>query len=156
MGSACGQAVPAPQIIQVTVQVPVKQTVQVPVLITPTPFVTPQILRWSVEGIADLDTLDPARQSNSQGVFVAGLLFGGLVKLDAELKVVPDAATWAVSEDGLRYTFKLRDGLRFSDGTPVTSDDVVFSLTRALTPQAADTGSPTGLFYLANIVGADD
>lgn len=154
--SACSQPVVTPQVIPVTVEVPVKQTVQVPVLITPTPFVTPQILRWSVEGIADLDTLDPARQGNAQGVFVAGLLFGGLVKLDAELKVVPDAATWAVSEDGLRYTFKLRDGLHFSDGTPVTSDDVVFSLTRALTPQAVATGSPTGSFYLANIVGVDD
>ena len=62
IASACSQPVVTPQIVPVTVQVPVKQTVQVPVLITPTPFVTPQILRWSVEGIADLDTLDPARQ----------------------------------------------------------------------------------------------
>jgi ABC-type oligopeptide transport system substrate-binding subunit len=110
-------------------------------------------LRWSAEGISDLATLDPPRISDSQGVFVAGLLFGGLVKLDAELHVVPDAATWVVSDDGLRYTFKLRNGLKFSDGTPVTSDDVVFSLTRALDPA---TGSTTGPFYLANIVGADD
>lgn len=151
--SACGQATVTPQAIPVTVQVPVQQTVQVPVLITPTPARPPQVLRWSVEGIGDLDTLDPPRIANSQGVFVASLLFGGLVKLDAELKVVPDAATWTVSEDGLRYTFKLRNGLRFSDGTPVTSDDVVFSLTRALDPA---TGSTTGAFYLANIVGADE
>ena len=151
--SACSQPAVTPQIIPVTVQVPVKQTVQVPVLITPTPVVAPQILRWSVEGISDLDTLDPPRLVNSQAVFVAGLLLGGLVKLDAELKVVPDAATWTVSDDGLRYTFKLRDGLYFSDGTPVTSDDVVFSLTRALDPAI---GSSTGPFYLANILGADD
>ena len=151
--SACGQATVTPQAVPVTVQVPVQQTVQVPVLITPTPALPPQIVRWSVEGISDLETLDPPRIANSQGVFVASLLFGGLVKLDAELKVVPDAATWTVSEDGLRYTFKLRNGLRFSDGTPVTSEDVVFSLTRALDPA---TGSTTGAFYLANIVGADE
>lgn len=151
--SACGQATVTPQSIPVTVQVPIQQTVQVPVLITPTPALPPQILRWSVEGIGDLSTLDAPLIADAQGVFVAGLLFGGLVKLDAELKVVPDAATWTVSEDGLRYAFKLRNGLRFSDGTPVTSEDVAFSLTRALDPA---TGSTTGPFYLANIVGADD
>ena len=157
VASACAQATPTatptPISIPVTVQVPVQQTVQVPVLITPTPALPPQILRWSVEGITDLATLDPPRITDAQGVFVAGLLFGGLVKLDAELKVVPDAATWTVSEDGLQYVFKLRNGLRFSDSTPVTSDDVVFSLTRALDPA---TGSTTGPFYLSNIVGADE
>ena len=157
VASACAQATPTvtptPISIPVTVQVPVQQTVQVPVLITPTPALPPQILRWSVEGISDLATLDPPRITDAQGVFVAGLLFGGLVKLDAELKIVPDAATWTVSEDGLQYIFKLRNGLRFSDGTPVTSDDVAFSLTRALDPA---TGSTTGPFYLSNIVGADE
>ena len=151
--SACGQATVTPQAILVTVQVPVQQTVQVPVLVTPTPALPPQTLRWSVEGVGDLNTLDPPQLTDAQGVFVAGLLLGGLVKLDAELHVVPDAATWTVSEDGQQYVFKLRNGLRFSDGTPVTSDDVVFSLTRALDPA---TGSTTGPFYLANIVGAEE
>ncbi len=155
--SACGQATPTatptPITIPVTVQVPIRQTVQVPVLVTGTPSFSPQILRWSVEGVRDLTTLDPARITDAQGVLVAGWLFGGLVRLDAELQVVPDAATWTVSDDGLRYTFKLRDGLKFSDGTPVTTDDVVFSLTRALDPA---TGSTTGPFYLSNIVGAND
>ena len=53
----------------------------------------------------------------------------------------------------LTYTFKLRSGLAFSDGTPATADDVVFSLTRALNPA---TGGWTGPFYLSNIVGSDD
>lgn len=153
--SACTPATPAPtpMPVPVTVQVTVQETVQVPVLITPTPALPPQILRWSVEGISDLATLDPPRITDAPGMFAAGLLFGGLVKLDAELRVVPDAATWTVSEDGLTYTFKLRNGLRFSDGTPVTADDVVFSLTRALDPA---TGSRTGPMYLSNIVGADE
>lgn len=157
VASACGQATPTttptPVKIPVTVQVPIRQTVQVPVLIIATPSFPPQILRWSVEGVRDLTTLDPARMTNAQEIFVAGMLFGGLVRLNAELQVVPDAATWTISDDGLQYTFKLRNGLKFSDGTPVTADDVVFSLTRALDPA---TGSMTGRFYLANIVGADD
>ena len=155
--SACGQAAPAatptPVMVPVTVQVPIKQTVQVPVLITPTPSFPQQLLRWSVEGVSDLATLDPPRITDAQGVFVAGLIFGGLVKLDAELKVVPDAATWTASDDGLKYAFKLRNGLKFSDGTPVTADDVVFSLTRALD---LATGSTTGALYLSGIVGADE
>src|SRR5512139_1165240 len=130
IAGACVQATvtPTPVVAPVTVQVTVRQTVQVPVLITPTPSFAPQVLRWSVDGVSDLATLDPPRITDAPGVFVAGLLFGGLVKLDAELHVVPDAATWTISEDGVKYTFKLRNGLRFSDGTPVTSDDVVFSL----------------------------
>ena len=157
IASACVQAAvtPTPVMVPVTVQVTVRQTVQVPVLITPTPSFTPQLLRWSVDGVSDLATLDPPRITDAQGVFVAGLLFGGLVKLDAELHVAPDAATWTVSEDGVKYTFKLRNGLKFSDGTPVTSDDVVFSLTRALAPEAASRAT-TGLLYLGNLVGAED
>jgi len=155
VASACGQAAvtPAPTPVTITVQVPVRQTVLAPVLVTPTLALTPQLLRWSVEGVSDLDTLDPPRITDSQGKFVASLLYSGLVKLDAELRVVPDAATWTVTEDGRQYTFRLRDGLRFSDGTPVTSDDVVFSLTRALDPA---TGSTTAPSYLSNIVGADE
>jgi peptide/nickel transport system substrate-binding protein/oligopeptide transport system substrate-binding protein len=155
VASACAPATPAPTplSVPVTVEVTVRETVQVPVLITPTPALPPQVLRWSVEGVSDLPMLDPPRLTDAPGVFAAGLLFGGLVKLDAELRVAPDAATWTVADDGLRYTFKLRNGLRFSDGTPVTADDVVFSLTRALDPS---TGSTTGPAYLSNIVGAEE
>jgi hypothetical protein len=135
--SACGgQATVTPQTIPVTVQVPVQQTVQVPVLITPTPALPPQVLRWSVEGIGDLDTLDPPRIANSQGVFVASLLFGGLVKLDAELKVVPDAATWTVSETAAVH-LQAAQRLRFSDGAGHVRRRGV-SLTRALDPAIGD------------------
>jgi oligopeptide transport system substrate-binding protein len=153
--SACTQATvtPMPVTVQVTVPVTVKQTVQVPVLITATPSFAPQVLRWSLEGSGDPATLDPARITDAPGALVARLLFGGLTRLDAELTPTPDAATWTISEDDLQYTFKLRSGLKFSDGTPVTADDVVFSLTRALDP-ASSAGN--GLVYLGNILGADE
>lgn len=111
-------------------------------------------LTWSLEGINDLPSLDPAKASDSQGFTVIGLIYGGLVRLDGDLRVVPDLAeSWTVSDDGLTYTFTLRDDAQFSDGSPVTPDDVIWSLVHALDP---NTGGWTGPYYLYNIVGAQD
>ena len=59
---------------------------------------------------------------------------------------------------GLTYRIQLRDDARFADGSPITAQDVAFSLTRALSPQtAADAGAAlAGPSYLADIVGADE
>jgi ABC-type transport system substrate-binding protein len=109
-------------------------------------------LRWSLEGISDLTALDPVRSVDYQSTIVRGLIFAGLVRLDADLNVVPDgAASWTVSADGTRYIFTLRENLRFGDGTPVTADDVVYTLTRAIAPA---TGSPFASAYLSGIAGA--
>jgi ABC-type transport system substrate-binding protein len=112
------------------------------------------VIDWSIEGISDINSLDPAKASDAQGFTIVNLLYGGLVRLNADLLVEPDLAeSWTVSDDGLTYTFTLRDGIAFSDGTPITSADVVWSLNHALDPA---TGGWTGGFYLANIVGSDD
>lgn len=111
-------------------------------------------LRWSIEGISDVVSLDPARATDAQGFTVIGLLHAGLVRLNAELLVEPDLAeSWTISEDGLTYTFTLREGAAFSDGSPVTAADVVWSLTHALDP---NTGAWTGPFLLSNIAGSDE
>ncbi len=111
-------------------------------------------LRWSIEGINELASIDPPKASDSQGILAANMMFAGLVRLDDKLRITADnAASWTISDDGLTYTFTLRPDLKFSDGTPVTADDYVFSLTRALNPA---TGGWTGPFYLSNIVGADE
>src|SRR5262245_59542955 len=84
-------------------------------------------IRWSLSGVSDLVSLDPAKASDLPGFIVVGIIHGGLVKLDAELQVAPSLAEeWSVSEDSLTYTFTLRDGITFSDGTPITADDVVW------------------------------
>ncbi len=120
----------------------------------PTAAQAEKTLRWSVEGINDLASLDPAKASDSQGFTVIGLLYGGLVRLDSDLLVVPDLAeSWTVSDDGLKYIFKLRENAAFSDGSSVTAADVIWSLTHALDPA---TGGWTGPYYLYNIVGAND
>jgi ABC-type oligopeptide transport system substrate-binding subunit len=115
---------------------------------------TATTIRWSIEGINDFGSLDPAKAANSQEFTLINLLYGGLVRLDGELNVVPDLAeSWKISDDGLKYTFTLRQDAKFADGTPVTAADAVWSLAHALDP---DTGGWTGPFYLSNIAGAQD
>ena len=58
-----------------------------------------------------------------------------LVRLDLNdtSKVNGDLAdSWTVSDDGLTYTFKLKPGLKFASGNPITADDVAFSFERAV------------------------
>jgi len=66
-------------------------------------------------------------------------IFEGLVRLDAQGAVKPLLATWwEVTPDGLTYTFHLREGVRFQDGTAFDADIVKFSLERALAPASTN------------------
>lgn len=60
----------------------------------------------------------------------AYMIYDVLVAVDENFKPQPQMADWTVSDDGLVYTFTLRDGLKFHDGAPVTSADAIASLTR--------------------------
>ncbi|MGL1255169.1 ABC transporter substrate-binding protein, partial [Vibrio parahaemolyticus] len=65
-------------------------------------------------------------------------LFEGLVAEAADGKLIPGAATaWTASEDGLTYRFTLRPDGKWSDGTPVTAEDFVWSWRRLLDPAQA-------------------
>ena len=64
-------------------------------------------------------------------------LFDRLVEQWPERTIVPSLAErWDISADGLRYVFHLREGLRWSDGTPLTAGDVEFGIKRVLDPDA--------------------
>ena len=64
-------------------------------------------------------------------------LFDRLVEAWPERTIVPSLAErWEISDDGLRYVFHLRDGLVWSDGTPLTAHDVEFGIKRVLDPEA--------------------
>ncbi len=118
-----------------------------------------KVLIWPNVGITDLAQLDPALVSDPNSTLATQLVFGGLVKLNAQLQVVPDAAySWQISPDGKTYTFYLSSSLRFADGTPVTTQDVIYSLDRSLqmSAQAVQDGGVGALFYLGHIVGAAD
>src|SRR3984893_17030204 len=105
-------------------------------------------------GITDLGTFDPALLASASDNIVIQDVFTGLVQLDTNLLVKPQlAASYSVASDNVTWTFKLKPNLTFSDGKPLTSDDVVYSITRALSPA---TQSPLGLYYLKIIKGASD
>jgi peptide/nickel transport system substrate-binding protein len=107
--------------------------------------VTGGTLRVGVQG--DPAELDPhLTVLNAAGV-VIDLVYDGLVKEDDELVPQPALAeSWTISEDGLVYTFALRQGVTWHSGSPFTSADVKFSFERLADPASA---SPSA----ANVAG---
>ncbi len=84
------------------------------------------------------ETLDPSRYNLRLEETILNDLFMGLTTFDAEARVTPGAAeSWTTSPDGLTWTFKLRAGLTWSDGHPLTADDFVYSFRRLLDPKTA-------------------
>ena len=62
---------------------------------------------------------------------IGGKIYQGLLTYDSNLNPQPGLAkSWTVSPDGLTYTFKLQDGVKWHDGKPFTSADVVFTASR--------------------------
>ncbi len=83
------------------------------------------------------DTLDPHHSTTVYESNILREMFLGLVTQDAAGKAIPGAAeSWTVSDDGLVYTFTLRDHT-WSDGTPVTAGDFEFAFRRLLAPETA-------------------
>ncbi|SEE91784.1 ABC transporter substrate-binding protein [Ruania alba] len=98
-----------------------------------------------VQSTATIDSLDPHYVSNAMLVLPAGLLEGLVFSNDEGTDVVPAAAeSWEVSDDGLTYTFTMRDGATWSNGDPVTSADVLWTYERLLTPTGAGSNFASG------------
>lgn len=84
----------------------------------------------------DPATLDPTATSEEVGMRVEQMLFWPLVGIDRELRFVPAlAASWTVSPDGLAFEFRLDPKARWEDGTPVTSEDIAFTIDRVRDPK---------------------
>ena len=83
--------------------------------------------------------LDPLNATNGNGdIFADELLYNGLVRSDpngSEELQPALASSWTVSPDGRTYTFTLREGVKFSNGQPLTAEDVKFSLDRFGDPE---------------------
>ncbi|MGH2365725.1 MAG: peptide ABC transporter substrate-binding protein [Chloroflexota bacterium] len=96
-------------------------------------------------------SIDPARDRDTTEDFVDVQLNATLVVPDVNLNMKPGlAASWDLSPDGLTYTFHLRPNLTWSDGSPLTASDFVYSFKRLFHPPAA---SPYTQF-ISGIVGA--
>jgi peptide/nickel transport system substrate-binding protein len=91
-----------------------------------------QTLRWSTAG--DPLTLDPYAQNESLTNSINGQVYEFLVGLDRHLELVPQLAVSWKQDGPLKWTFKLRPGVKFHDGRAFTADDVVFSVNRAKQP----------------------
>ncbi|MCA9863346.1 MAG: peptide ABC transporter substrate-binding protein [Thermomicrobiales bacterium] len=117
-----------------------------------------QLLRLAGTTI-DPVPLDPAVARDVNSAFMTRQVFRGLTKFDANLEPTPELAeTIEISPDGLTYRFTLSDNARFSDGRQITSDDVVYSLRRALDPRTVlEAGAAlAGPSYLNDIAGASE
>src|SRR2546426_2376125 len=83
------------------------------------------------------DTLDPAKQSNQSDYIRCNMSYNGLTSLDGSLTPQPALAEEILTKDATTWVFKLRKGVQFHDGKPLTPADVVFSLMRHKDPATA-------------------
>ncbi len=127
--------------------------------ISPTTSGTPalassQVLTFPNVGTTDIGDLDPALGPDANSAIAVGMIYTGLVRFDKNLQVVPDqASSWTISPDNKTYTFQLKPGITFSDGTPVTAQTYVYTLTRSLLPEV-QAGFAQSFLYI--ITGAND
>ncbi|WP_328765790.1 ABC transporter substrate-binding protein [Devosia aurantiaca] len=95
---------------------------------------------------ADVDagTLDPRLTRDSTASRTADLIYSGLVHITPALEPVPDLAESWENPDPTTFIFKLRPDLTFSDGSPLTADDVVYTYTTLVNP---DFNAPQRALY---------
>jgi peptide/nickel transport system substrate-binding protein len=87
-----------------------------------------QTLRWASQG--DPQTMDPHSQNESMTNMMNGQVYERLTKRDRQLNIVPGLATSWEQTGPTTWRFKLRQGVKFHDGSPFTADDVVYSIGR--------------------------
>ncbi|MHC5372977.1 peptide ABC transporter substrate-binding protein [Enterococcus sp. LJL120] len=102
---------------------------------------------------AQLSTLDTTQTTDKVTFTVAQQIFEGLYRLDETSTPVPGLAESVdISDDGLVYTFHLRDDIHWSDGTPITSNDFMYAWKKLVTPETA---APNA-YWLDSVVNSAD
>lgn len=82
-----------------------------------------------IRGFGNITTFNPHLSSDGASLQAFGLLFPPPFTVDSFTgEPVPGLTSWTVSEDGLTYTFTIKEGVVWSDGTPITAADMVFSI----------------------------
>ncbi len=154
------QVTAAPQVVEVTKIVegtPVKEVMVVtatPAPVTATQFKSKDPTTVTLVRHSDIETLDPAIDYETAGGFILQNAYDTLVFFDREspVKFVPQLATeiptienGGISADGMTYTFKIRKGVKFHDGTEMTPADVAYSFQRG--QLIGNTNGPQFLLY---------
>ena len=138
-----------------------------PAAVTPAPAATPapapaapapvakDEIVFRISNAAEPESLDPALIQGVPEHRIFEALFEGLVANDPEtaLAVPGVAESWTSNEEGTQYTFKLRKDAMWSDGVPITADDVVYSWLRILNPETA---GPYAWFPCMFLAGATE
>ncbi len=107
----------------------------------------------SVQVGPDPETIDPALNSAVDGGNMLLHSFECLLAVDEDGQLIPgQAESWETSEDGLTWTFHLRDGLKWSDGSDLTANDFVYSWKRVCDPMVA---APYAETVLSMVEGYD-
>ena len=87
---------------------------------------------------AEAPTLDPQKGQDNVSARIGYDLYEGLATENEKGDIVPGIASkWDISKDGLTYTFYIRPNAKFSDGSPITAEDAVFSIRRLVDPKLA-------------------
>ena len=98
---------------------------------------------------SEWSSLDPHVNFDAAAGWIQMDAYEGLVTYDGTGMIIPGAAeSWDISEDGLIYTFHLRDGLKWSNGDPLTAQDFVDGMLRTMNP---DTASDKG-YYFSSVI----
>ena len=116
-------------------------------------------LTWVSQG--DIATFNPVMTEKATESDIAALVFEGLATYDRETwEYVPELAwKWESSADGLEWTFHLRKGVRFSDGSPFAADDVLFSynaIVHEKVPNSTKSGFQVGTNPFPTVEALDD
>jgi peptide/nickel transport system substrate-binding protein/oligopeptide transport system substrate-binding protein len=103
------------------------------------------------------ETLDPALNTYVDGANYIIFAFEGLVSKDEKNRLIPgQAESWDVSADGTVYTFHLRNDLKWSDGSPLTASDFVYSWQRVSNPRTASQYADTVLNMVSGFEGVSN
>jgi oligopeptide transport system substrate-binding protein len=98
---------------------------------------------------SEWSSLDPQINFDAAAGWILADAYEGLVTFDPDGKIIPGAAeSWEVSADGKTYTFRLREGLKWSNGDPLVAQDYVNGVLRTLNP---DTVSEKGYYFYSTI-----
>ena len=115
-------------------------------------FATTPTNTLALQIASEPNKLDPALNSTVDGACLAILAFAGLFMYDENGQLTPDLAdSYEMTEDGLSYTFTMKDGLKWSDGTELNAKDVEYSWQRLANP---DTGADYA--YLTTFIATKD